>query len=1153
MQTTPGQNEDRPSIATSGGFVKEGEIVKYLARSRKHSGTKVFFLVFALATLSLVSAHAQEAGGTVTGTVSDPSGAAVVNANVTIKNVATGVGREITTSDQGFFTAPNLIPGTYEITVTAAGFATSSVESVGLLAGDRREVDITMKLGQASEKVSVISAEISDVQLATSEVRGVVDSHTVNELPLNGRDWTSLTLLEPGVAQVRTQKALGVSNDRPNRGLGTDVTIGGNRPQGNNYQLDGVSINDYSSGAPGSVTGGVLGVDAIQEFSVVTSNAPANYGKTSGGVINAASRSGTNAFHGSAYEFFRNSKLDTRNPFDNAKDSSGNLIVPPFKRNQFGGSAGGPIFKDRTFFFADYEGLRQGLSSTNTITVPSEDVHNGTLCSIAQTGANACTPHQVSGAHNPDPATGIDTAVLKFLPLFPIPPESTRTGNGDTGVFSFVSKQVTTEDFFTTRIDHRISANDNLFGTYVFDRGQQNNPDAYNFKLVGNEARRQTFALEESHIFTANLVNTARFGFNRDVVIAFTTLSAINQAASDTNLGFNPGLPVGIITVGSGVTQFSGGLGAISTYRFHFNSFQFFDDVFLTKNKHSIKLGFYAERIQANQFTQGASPNGFYQFGSLTAFLQNAPTTFQTLLGTSRTPRDLRQSIFGGYIQDDYKIKPRLTLNLGLRYEMATVPTEMAGQLSTLVNFTDTAPHLGSPYYSNPTLRNFAPRVGFAWDPFGHGKTSVRGAYGVYDVLPLPYQFQLLTLLSAPFTLGSSTPVVAGDFPTQGFVKAKNPTNLRNAFVEQNPHRSYVQQWSLNIQRELFPSFTVTAGYVGSHGVHLPFHADEINDFQPTPTSAGFLWPAVAGSGSRLFPGLGGQVSTVQWSTSSTYHGLNLSAIKRLSHGFQIQGSYTYSKSIDTGSSGIAGDTFGNSVSSLPLFDPRLRRGLSDFDVRNVAAINAIWLVPGPKNWSAVPTYIVSGWQVGGIYTITSGLPFTPTIGGDPLGLKGADLYAFPDRVAGCNPVNSNFKSNGLHYINLNCFTLPVQTPAIAANCRPFGFVAPGGPNPPNPGIPGTCSNLLGNSGRNTVSGPGLQDLDFSLFKNNPIHRISETFNVQFRWEIFNLANHANFNPPGPAARQIFATSGTLNNAGVLTSPTITTSRQMQFALKVIF
>src|SRR5215470_2968962 len=269
-------------------------------------------------------ANAQEAGGSIVGIVSDPSGGPVANAAVTVKNAATGLERAVRTNTDGLFAVPNLIPGSYEVTVTWTGFATSVIKDVGLLAGDRREISVAMKIGAIADKVTVVSTEISDVQLGSSELRGVIDSHTVVELPLNGRDWTSLTLLEPGVAQVRTQKAIGVTNDRPNRGLGTDVTIGGNRPQGNNYQLDGVSINDYSSGAPGSITGAVLGVDAVQEFTIVTSNAPADYGKTSGGVINAASRSGTNSFHGSAYEFLRNSKLDTRNFFDKA-------IVPPFK------------------------------------------------------------------------------------------------------------------------------------------------------------------------------------------------------------------------------------------------------------------------------------------------------------------------------------------------------------------------------------------------------------------------------------------------------------------------------------------------------------------------------------------------------------------------------------------------------------------------------------------------------------------------------------------------------------------------------------------------------------------------------------------------------------------------------------------------------
>jgi hypothetical protein len=444
--------------------------------------------------------------------------------------------------------------------------------------------------------------------------------------------------------------------------------------------------------------------------------------------------------------------------------------------------------------------------------------------------------------------------------------------------------------------------------------------------------------------------------------------------------------------------------------------------------------------------------------------------------------------------------------------------------------------------------------VGFAWDPTGKGKTSVHGAFGIYDVLPLPYEFELLTLLSAPYTLGGSyTFPTSGPqacnapgihcFPAGGFPNLTVKT-LRYGYVEQNPHRSYVQQWTLNIQHEVFRNFSVTAAYVGSHGVHLPDHTDDTNDFQPVAhTAEGYLWPVVAGSGARLFPNLGGQVSANTWSADSTYHGLQLEAIKRLSHGFQLQGSYTFSKSIDTSSSGIAGDTFGNSVSSLPFFDPRLRRGLSDFDVRHVAVVNAIWSVPSPGSWNGPAKWATSGWQLGEIFTLTSGLPFTPTIAGDPLGLESADNYAFPDRVADCNPVNSSFKSGGLHYLNLSCFPLPAQTSDLAGQCRTFGTIA------------GTCANLLGNSGRNSVIGPGLRDFDFSLYKNNRIPRISDTFNVQFRWEIFNIFNHANFNPPPPAARQVFTAAGALNTntAGVLAGPTATSSRQMQFALKFIW
>ncbi len=360
-----------------------------LMRHRTSIGTRALSaMIVLLAVLIIVpSPHlrAQEAGGTIVGTVTDPSGAAVASANVSIKNIATGVERSVSTNDDGLYVAPNLVPGNYEIQVTATGFSSTFVSEIVLTVGERREINVTLKIGQASDKVTVEGSQISDIQLASSAVGNVVDSRTVVDLPLNGRDWTSLAQLEPGVAQVRTQKSLAINNDRANRGLGIDITIGGNRPQQNNYRLDGVSINDQTSGAPGSIQGGVLGVDAVQEFSVVTSNAPADYGKTSGGVINAASRSGTNAIHGTVYEFLRNSKLDARNFFDSLKNSSGNLIVPPFKRNQFGASAGGPIIKDHTFFFADYEGLRQGLGATSPITTPSDSARNGQLVACSST------------------------------------------------------------------------------------------------------------------------------------------------------------------------------------------------------------------------------------------------------------------------------------------------------------------------------------------------------------------------------------------------------------------------------------------------------------------------------------------------------------------------------------------------------------------------------------------------------------------------------------------------------------------------------------------------------------------------------------------------------------------------------------------------
>jgi hypothetical protein len=1042
-------------------------------------------LIVLLASVALV--HGQAAGGRLSGVVTDSSGGVVPNAQVTVKNTATQSTRDITANGDGVYNVPNLNPGDYEVRVSATGFSTVVRPDLKVEVGSELVINVELQVGNVNEDV-VIKSEAPTVDLGGSALNAVVTGTTVRELPLNGRDWTALATLEPGVATVRTQSSLGISNQRANRGLGAQLTIEGNRPQQNNYRLDGVSINDYSNGAPGSVLGVDLGVDAIQEFSVVTSNATAEYGKSSGGVINAVSRSGSNDFHGSIYEFLRNSALDARNFFD------ATLKVPPFKRNQFGATAGGPILHDRTFIFGDYEGLRQSLAVNFVSTVPSAAARAG---------------HLVSGD------VVVDPRVIPYLALYPLPNAGVT---GDAGTYSFAGQQVTHENFFTTRVDHKLTKNDSLFGTFMTDVGQTVGPDTFNNKNTATFSRRKLFTLEDTHIFSSSFVNSARFGFSRVVSLAPVTLDAINPAAGDTTLGFVPGLAVGLINIG-GIANFQGGLGAVGEFDFHFNSYQLYDDAFYTRGAHSMKIGASVERIHANQLGT-ANPNGQFIFGSLANFLTNKPTSFNAPIANSITPRNLRQTVFGVYFQDDWKYKPNLTFNLGLRYETVTVPTEVDNRLSVLANITDAAPKIGAPYFNNPTKRNFSPRVGFAWDPFKDGKTSVRGAFGIYDVLPLTYQFQLLSIFAAPFQqLGNIVNLAPGVFPKAAF-PLLTPNRLRYSYIEQNPKRNYVMQWNLNIQREVLPNLTVQLGYVGSHGVHQPFRVDDANTVQPVLTAQGYQFPTPRGSGLRLNPNVG-QISALFYEASSSYNAMHLQVKRRLSNGFQIQGSYTWSKSIDTGSSSVAGDTFGNSVSSLPIFDTHLNRGLSDFDIRHNLVISSLWQIPAPQSWTGFQGFITKGWQLGGIFQASSGLPFTATIGGDPLGLNSADTYDFPNRLntPECrNPVNPG---NAQHYIKTECFTLPAN------------------------------GTLLGNAGRNTLIGPGLTNVDLSVYKTTPVKWVSENFKIQFRAEVFNALNHPNFSPPSNPNRQIFNSSlAPIATAGRLTA-TATTARQIQFALKM--
>jgi hypothetical protein len=1076
----------------------------------------------AIGTLTCVRAYAQVAGATLSGVVTDASGAAIPKVTVSTKNAATGATRIVSTDGAGFYSMPNMLPGSYDITASATGFSTKVETGITLEVGALQVLDLSLQVGEVTAKVQVTGAAPT-IQLETSAISAVLNSTTVRELPLNGRSWTDLATLQPGVVSVQTHALQDV-----NRGYGSQVSISGSRPQQNNYRLDGVSLNDYANGGPGSVLGGNLGVDAIQEFSVLTTNSSAEYGKSSGGVVNALTRSGTNQFHGSAYEFLRNSALDARNYFDNT--------IPPFKRNQFGAAAGGPIRKDRTFVFGDYEGIRQSLGMTSVNTVPSSAVRSGQLCSIPGTPP-ACTPTKV----NVDPGT------QRVLSLFALP-NGPLLGNGDLGIFTVQQQQLTTENFFTGRVDHRFSDKDSLFGTYMFDKTPQTQPDPYNVVLLSYLTNRQVFILEQNHIFSPSLVNSVRFGYNRDSSDGQQTTKAINPAAGDPSLGSVPGHDAAKLSV-AGLATFGGGLGAQDNFRYRWNSFQVYDDAFLSKGLHSLKFGAAIEREQLNELAI-ADPNGAFSFGSISDFLTGMPQVFTAAFPNLLSERGLRQTIFGLYAHDDWRWRPNLTLNLGLRYEMATVPAEVQGKLSNLYNLTDAIPHVGNPYFSNPTLRNFEPRLGFAWDPLRDGKTTVRGAFGVYDSLPLPYEFVTLIGRPAPFAeIGLATNLPAGSFPAGAF-SLLGPSHFEYGYVEHKPRRNYVLQWNANIQRQLASDLTALIGYVGSRGVHQPFRTDDANVVLPTLTSSGYLWPSPIGSGTPVNPNAGA-IRFLNWRGDSYYDALELGITKRMSHGLQIQSSYTWGKSIDTSSGVIAGDTLANAISSPLWFNLRLNRARSEFDVGRSLVISGTWQLPQQQSLSGPLAWAANGWELGVIYKANDGVPFTATFGtdGSPLGLNSSDPWDVPNRLAtpGCgsliNPGNPN------NYIKTQCFSIP-SAPSLAfwqANCDPHppGVPAPGALYP-------ECFNLRGNAGRGILTGPGISNLDFSVFKNNPIRRISETFNVQFRAEFFNILNRANFAvPSSPSNTDIFDSTGARNGAAGLLTSTTTTSRQIQFALKL--
>ena len=1126
------------------------------------SGSKKAALCLAmtlvLSSLLAVSSYAQVTGATISGTVTDPSGAAVPNAHVSAKNMGTGVTTDATTNAEGFYAIPNLLPGTYDVTTTASGFTTRVDTTITLAVGAKQDLPVLMKVGQTTQTVEVAGAAPT-VELSTSTISGEVTSTTVRELPLNGRDWTQLATLQPGVTQVQTQAQTGSPTvSRGNRGFGSQMTDSGHSPFQNNYRMNGISINDYTNGSPGSPLGINLGVDAIQEFSVLTTDYTAEYGKTSGMVINAITKSGTNEFHGDAYFFLRSNHLDSR--YLNAP-----LENPPFHRDQFGGSFGGPIIKDKTFFFVDYEGINNDQSFSNVNNVPTAALRSGVDCSILDS-----TRCQTSGTVNyatlPSNVAYF-AQVQPYFALWPQPngPVVAGTG-GDEAIYNSTGLLHVTENYLTARVDHHVSAADSLAASFFYDKSPQVQPDPLNNVTTTILSERWMGELEETHVFSPSFVNSARFGFSRVVGLSNDAGTALNPIAGSASLGSLPGHPAPIIKV-SGLASIAT-LGS-STHNDHFlNSFQFYDDAFWTRGKHSLKFGFSLERQQGNEHTFQAF-NGQFGFGSIAKFLQDIPANYRIFDPATSFESAIRATAFGVYVQDDWHVRSNLTVNLGLRWEPMSRPVDANNRVELLLHLTDpTLTPESSPMTSNPYLHAFEPRIGFAWDPFHDGKTSVRAGFGIFDQLPLTWLWELAMDGVVPYNiqitaLPQSTNGNQGFFPTGGGnpFQPVIPSTLAGAIAAASvksvapPKISMSMDWNLNIQRELTPSTSLTVAYVGSRSIHMPNNVDETNVVFPSSVTmdgvSRLLWPSAIGSGTTINPNFG-DIHYLPWDDNGFYDGLQLGLTKKLSRGFQVQGSYSYSRCIDYGSNMNIGDPFNNSVASLFFFaNKQQRRGLCDYNINHALSANYLWNIPKPGWASGFAAQALGGWSVGGIITAQTGTPFTVGMNGDPLGEKGAEQWDFADRLRTpqCSHPTTGDPTN---YLLLSCFTPPTAPASFAAQCAPFA-----GASAPAPSGRVYCANLLGNTGRNSVYGPGIVNVDFSVLKNFPITKISEQFNIQFRAEFFNVINHINYLPPydlgGSSMLLLYNQDGSVAFPKVYLDQQAGNSRQIQFGLKVNF
>ena len=1036
-----------------------------------------------VSTMGVIRLSGQGATARILGTITDMSGAAIPSAAVQVKNTGTGVSQSTTSNAEGRFNVPDLGVGDYEVQASKMGFATLIQKGIILTVGAQRVVDFALTVGEQQQTVTV-QAELSQVETTNATVGALIGEQQMRELPLNGRNFEQLILLAPGVQQVSAFTSNSLSGRAP------EYSIAGSRPTGQAILLDDENLQNFWNKGMGSITGSSLGVEAIGEFQTLTNTYSAQFGGN-GGVINAVSKSGTNSLHGSAFEFLRNSALDARKFTD---PGSG---PPPFRRNQFGGSVGGPMKRDKAFFFANYEGIRQALGETFVAFVPA--------CNVA----GVCTPT----TRNSQSAL----AIRNVLALYPAPDPGTVSPLTNVGTSTQVANQIAHENYVLARFDYALSVKDSVFGRYISDRASFLEPFAGGGFAGGqlpfwpetDTSRAQFATVEWRRIFSPTLINVTRASFSRPATIARTT-------------GSTPALQVFFPDAGRqdgqvGITGLSG-MGGATALPFNEiqNRFTEADDLNWTHGAHALRFGASISRLQTNTympFRQGST----WSFPSLAQFLSGVPgTLFYTPVGPQFYPnRDYRQIDFMPYAQDDWKVSAKLTLNLGLRWEFLTNPVDQHNALYAITNLATSAAFENVPHAmrSNPSWKNLAPRFGFAYDLFGNHKTSIRGGFGMFYDLILPPKYTSAYWNQPPwntFLVGTQVNQPNVLFPIVPATGVAGLPTSSPGFDWNNTKTPYMMQFNLNVQRQIAEGTTLSIGYVGSRGVHLLTEVE-----QNPPAQVNGVTATCCNVAGRIVPNprvnlrLGSFPDFIPTATSN-YNALQASLNRRFTKNVQAQVAYTYSKCMDDGSDFGSFNSNSPAIWSNP-FNQAVDRGPCSFDITHVLSVNALYALPFHGN------RLVEGWQISGILRSSGGLPLTIVTGADQTGLAGGAAPR-PNLNPGCS--NNPIIGTPARWYDVSCFSL-----------QPVG--------------------TFGNLGRNTVRGAHFQDTDFAILKDT---KIREQLRLQFRAEFFNLFNHSNYTLPGGS---LFVAglngTGTINpQAGRITN-IVGTPRQIQFGLKVVF